>query len=410
MDSEPVSLAAITDSPGVNLYDLLGGMDACRKLAAAFYAHVERDPVLRPLYPPTLKGCPIEALADFLIQFLGGPCVYAQRRWWLSLREAHLRFKIGPKERDAWIDDMFRAIDDINIQEPARGALHWCFEQASTYLINHHQAEASEPVLSTKHPVEDQQEPPADNIHQDIAQRWHTQRLLEEIVAAVRKGQADHALKLLESASLQTYFDRDYAAFLSLLAIFSGSDQPVLLHYVSQKLLNNPELVQQRYTYGRTLLHEVAGNGSQTIVELLLRLGAHPNATDQLGHTPLYCVGNECNRESSSDIVRMLVQAGADVDAQDSLKHCTALHMAARRGNIRVAQALLDCKANIEARDKLGDTPLRRAVNCGKVDMAAFLLSQGANAHAKGSRGLTPCQAARGAAMKKLLQTYSEIR
>jgi ankyrin repeat protein/truncated hemoglobin YjbI len=408
MDSELVSLAAITDAPGVNLYDVLGGMDACRGLSVAFYAHVEHDPILRPLYPPTLKGCPIEALADFLVQFLGGPCVYAPRRWYLSLREAHLRFKIGQQERDAWLNNMFRALDDVNIEEPARSALRWYFEQVSAYLINHHQAEANEPALSSKHPVESQQEPPADNIHQDIAQRWHTQRTLEEIVAAVRKGNADHALKLLESTSLQTYFDRDYAAFLSLLAIFSGSDHPVLLHYVSQKLLNNPELVQQRYPYGRTLLHEVAGNGSLAIMELLLRLGADPNTVDQAERTPLYYVGNECNRESGSDIVRMLVQAGADVDAQENLKHCTALHMAARRGNIRVAEALLDCKANIEARDKLGDTPLRRAVNCGKTEIAAFLLSRGANVHSKGNKGLTSWQVARGAAMKKILQTYSE--
>src|SRR5579859_841688 len=96
------------------------------------------------------------------------------------------------------------------------------------------------------------------------------------------------------------------------------------------------------------------------------------------------------------------------VISMDGLKHCTALHMAARRGNILVAEALLDCKANIEARDKPGDTPLRRAVNCGKTEMVAFLLSRGADAHAKGSRGLAPWQAARGAAMKKLLQVYSQ--
>src|SRR5579859_418217 len=153
MDAEPVSLAANTDtdSRSVNLYDVLGGMDACRKLAVAFYARVEHDPILRPLYPPTLKGCPIEALADFLVQFLGGPCVYASRRWWLSLREAHLRFKIGQRERDAWLDDMFGAIDDMHIQEPARGALLWYFEQAATYLINHPRVEANEPASFSLH-------------------------------------------------------------------------------------------------------------------------------------------------------------------------------------------------------------------------------------------------------------------
>jgi ankyrin repeat protein len=64
--------------------------------------------------------------------------------------------------------------------------------------------------------------------------------------------------------------------------------------------------------------------------------------------------------------------------------------MAARRGNAEVAEALLDCGADIEARDSLGDTPLRRSVNCNKAEVAALLLSRGADAHSIGSKGLTP--------------------
>ncbi len=52
--------------------------------------------------------------------------------------------------------------------------------------------------------------------------------------------------------------------------------------------------------------------------------------------------------------------------------------MAARRGNVSVAKALLECGANIEARDSKGDSPLRRAVNCRKKEMVAFLAAQGA--------------------------------
>ena len=82
--------------------------------------------------------------------------------------------------------------------------------------------------------------------------------------------------------------------------------------------------------------------------------------------------------------------------------------MAARRGNVPVAEALLDCGADGEARDKLGDTPLHRAVKCGKTEMVAFLLSRGADVHAEGKRGLTPWQVARGARMKQLLQSSRE--
>jgi ankyrin repeat protein len=92
------------------------------------------------------------------------------------------------------------------------------------------------------------------------------------------------------------------------------------------------------------------------------------------------------------------------VDAHDGVKHCTALHMAARRGNAEVAEALLACGADIEARDSLGDTPLRRSVNCGKTAVAALLLSRGADLHSKGSKGLTPLLAARSAAMSRLLR------
>ena len=94
----------------------------------------------------------------------------------------------------------------------------------------------------------------------------------------------------------------------------------------------------------------------------LLRLEVDANVQDQGGHTPLYCVGNEC--PGGGSVVKALIQGGATVDACDGVKRCTALHMAARRGNIEAAEALLDCGANIEARDSLGETPLRRAVNC----------------------------------------------
>ena len=34
-----------------NLYESIGGTAGCRELSAAFYARVDRDPVLRPLFP-----------------------------------------------------------------------------------------------------------------------------------------------------------------------------------------------------------------------------------------------------------------------------------------------------------------------------------------------------------------------
>src|SRR5215472_11965577 len=129
----PVSLE---HAPEQNLFYALGGREGCQRLASAFYAHVHEDPILRPLYLPHITNCPQHALAAFLTQFLGGPYDYGDRRWFGSLRAAHQRFAIGPQERAAWLATMFHAMDDIQIQEPARSALRWVFIQASAYLIN----------------------------------------------------------------------------------------------------------------------------------------------------------------------------------------------------------------------------------------------------------------------------------
>jgi len=371
---------------GSDLYQALGGMDACRKLSTAFYARVARDPVLRPIFPSSFH-CAIEAFALYLGQFLGGPCEYSRQRWWLSLREGHLRFKIGQKERDAWVANMLKALDDVAIEEPLNGALRRFFEQSSAYLINQ-----SKPAEK------------ASGDHGEIGQRWKVQRAIDEAVAAVRRGDAQRAIALTESSLVRTYFERDRMAFVSLLAVMTASGQPALLDYVRQRLLVEPGLAHERHTYGRTLLHDAAGSGTLAMVKLLLQLGADPNAMDEAGHTPLYCVGNECSADSGRDVVRTLARAGADLNANGGVKQCTALHMAARRGNVGVAEALLDCGADIEARDTAGDTPLRRAVNCSKIEVVALLISQGADAGSKGSKGLTVRQAARSAVMKKLLK------
>jgi truncated hemoglobin YjbI len=376
------------------VYQAVGGTATCRKLSAAFYARVQRDPVLRPLFPGKTLKCAIEEFAAFLAQFLGGPPEDAQRRWWLSLRESHLRFKIGQKERDAWMKNMLQTLDETPIEEPARSALRDLFERSSAYIVNVEQTPA----------VADNGGVASSAVHQEISRRWSAQRTLDEAVAAVRCGAAECAIALAEGPVLQAYFQGNRSVFAGMLALMIGKGDGAMLEYVRERLLADPALAQERYS-GRTLLHRAAAAGNLATVELLLRLGAETNSADAGGHTPLYCVGNECKARGGANVVRALVQAGARVDASDGVKHCTALHMAARRGNVEIAEALLDSGADIEAPDSIGDTPLRRAVNCDKTDVATLLLARGADPHSKGSKGLTPSVAARTTAMRRLLQS-----
>jgi hemoglobin len=375
-----------------NLFQALGGTPACRQLSEAFYARVKRDPVLRPLFPGKTLRCAIEEFAAFLVQFLGGPAEDTQPRWWLSLQESHLRFKLGQQERTAWMNNMTRALDDVPIAEPMRSALLEFFERSSAYLVNQGPVPAPE----------ERGEPPSDPLRQEMARRWDAQRRFDQIVAAVRSGDADRAIALAEAVASEA---PDFAVSARLLGLMIGSGHSTLLEYVRERLTRDPALARERYA-GRTLLHDASAQANLTMVELLLRLGADLDAEG--GHGPLYCLANECRVSGGGSVVRALVRAGANVNAPDGVKRCTALHMAARRGNVEIAAALLDQGAAIEARDSLGDSPLRRSVNCNQIEVAALLLARGADRHSRGSKGLTPVTAARTSAMKRLLQSGSD--
>src|ERR1041385_4544367 len=119
---------------GPSLHQAVGGTAAWRRLSEAFYARVDRDPLLRPLFPGKTLRCAIEEFTAFLAQLFGGPSDETQRRWWLSLRESHQRFKIRQEEKAAWMENMARALDDARIEEPLRSALREFFEQSSAHV------------------------------------------------------------------------------------------------------------------------------------------------------------------------------------------------------------------------------------------------------------------------------------
>ncbi len=118
-----------------SIYTRVGGMSTFYQLAQAFYEGVEKDTVLRPLYPESLEE-PRLHLALFLAQFFGGPTDYSQRRGHPRLRARHLPFKIGRAERDAWVKHMLAALDTVEMPDSAHAEMKDYFERAATFLIN----------------------------------------------------------------------------------------------------------------------------------------------------------------------------------------------------------------------------------------------------------------------------------
>jgi truncated hemoglobin YjbI len=339
--------------------EALGGEVGCKRLSTEFYARVGKDPVLRPLFPGKTLRCATEEFAAFLVQFLGGDEAQTQYRWWLSLRESHARFRIGPSERSAWLQHMRATLEAVSLDEGTRKALLQFFLHSSAYVIG---KEAAAPV------------------DEELAERWVEQRVLDDVIGAITAGHDEQARIL----ALQ--FASRPPVFIGLLARMVQSGRAGLIRFVIDAVEREPLLAVHRFA-GRTLLHIASGAGCLEVVALLLRLGTNPNRQDRGGHTPLYCVANECASATGSDIVRLLVRAGADVNASGGITRATALHMAARRGYVEIARALLDSGAALDAKDSKGDTPLQRAINCRRDAVAQLLADRGATtARSRASR------------------------
>jgi len=333
----------------VTMLEALGGEDGCRQLSATFYARVSKDPVLKRLFPGKSVRCATEEFAAYLIQFLGGDEVQTQKRWWLSLGESHARFRIGPEERAAWLAHMAATLDEMPLGELARSGLKQFFVQTSGYVASGSEAKPEQEELST---------------------RWQEQRVLDAAIAAIAARRCDEAIALAQRFVPRT------TVFVGLLARMLKSAEPELIRFVVDAVESNTLLTSSRFS-GRTLLHFAAGAGSVEVVKTLLQLGADVDALQTTGHTPLYCVANECGTEAGPMIVRALAKAGANVNDCGGVTRATPLHMAARRGFVATAETLLDCGAAIGARDKKGDTPLQRAMNCRQDALVRLLKDRG---------------------------------
>jgi hemoglobin len=120
----------------ISVYEFVGGEPVIREIVRRFYDRIEADPVLRPMVPDDL-GPGREYQALFLIQYFGGPRTYLDVRGHPRLRARHMPFVIDQQARDHWLQHMLDAIDDVGVEEPARGVMRQYFERASEFMINH---------------------------------------------------------------------------------------------------------------------------------------------------------------------------------------------------------------------------------------------------------------------------------
>lgn len=119
------------------VFNAVGGTPFFRKLVDIFYAKVEKDPLLRPIFPESLEQGKYWQFL-FLQEMFGGSRDYQKLRGPPMLRKRHMPFKIDINARNRWVKLMLESLDEleITINHPARRILQTYFEGTATKMIN----------------------------------------------------------------------------------------------------------------------------------------------------------------------------------------------------------------------------------------------------------------------------------
>ena len=121
--------------PQQTAFERWGGDAFFTDLVERFYDGVVADPVLRPLYPDDLTDSKAH-LAQFLMQYWGGPRRYSEERGHPRLRMRHAPFAIGTRESDAWLRHMTAAVHAAGLPPADESELLDYLAMAARSLIN----------------------------------------------------------------------------------------------------------------------------------------------------------------------------------------------------------------------------------------------------------------------------------
>src|SRR6266446_6634463 len=124
-----------------------------------------------------------------------------------------------------------------------------------------------------------------------------------------------------------------------------------------------------------TPLSRACTNGSAEFVDWLLKARANPDTPIGTGETPLMT----CARTGSADAVRMLLVHGANVNAKEPAQNQTALMWAAAEQHSTVLQVLIEANADLQAHSKSGFTALHFAARMGDMESTRTLMGAGVN-------------------------------
>ena len=119
-------------------YERIGGAEKVRALVQRFYQIMDATPEmqdLRKMHAASLKGSE-EKLFMFLSGWMNGPQLFMEKFGHPKLRQRHLPFAIGEKERDQWMQCMTQAMNDVVEDEGLRKELLAAIGKVADFMRN----------------------------------------------------------------------------------------------------------------------------------------------------------------------------------------------------------------------------------------------------------------------------------
>ncbi len=119
-------------------FDLLGGEAGVRRLVDRFYDLMDSAPEatnVRALHAASLKQSR-EKLYLYLMGWTGGPPTYVERYGHPRLRQRHMPFAIGARERDEWLWCMQRSLAQHELPDDTRAYLWQRLRELADHMRN----------------------------------------------------------------------------------------------------------------------------------------------------------------------------------------------------------------------------------------------------------------------------------
>ena len=146
---------------------------------------------------------------------------------------------------------------------------------------------------------------------------------------------------------------------------------------------------------------------------MLLEYHAVVNSWSNARQTPLHVLATRetSHKDDGSDIAKLLLEQGANVNDRDK-NGDTPLHLASHNHRLKIVRVLLDYGANADSKNDLGKTPLQLALwgECHEsqedgVDVALLLLEHNVQVYARSKYNMSTSDLARCIWKEKIWQT-----